>query len=505
MDNNSKRIVKNTGFLYIRMLLLLCINIYTSRVILENLGITDYGIYNVVGGLTSMFAFFQSSLANATQRFMSVELGKGTTEGARKVFSQFFFIYLFFVLIILIALETVGYWFVVTKLNIPPDRQDASICVFHMTVISMCATLLGTSFNSCIIAHEDMSFYSYVGVFEGIMKLIIAYAIVVSEFDRLVTYGFLLMLVVIGIQSSYALRCYVKYIETKVSWYWDRSTIKKMGKFFSWNFLGTIIYMTKDQFVNILINIFFGPAINAARGVCFQLNGVLSNFTSSIFTSVQPQIVKNFAINNRDYLHKLVFSSSKYSVMCFWFVSFPVMLNIDFLLSIWLEDVPEYTGIFTIWVLIDSLLVQLTNAPWGVALASGNLKQYTLYGNGALLLIFPMSYTALYFGCSAVSVFVITAIIRSLQVTLVVKEANRLSDFGIVNYLLQVIVPLVKVVALSSPLPIFAVYLIKGDILTFFVTSALSIVCSGIAIWKAGLSENERLHINNFIINKICK
>lgn len=503
MDQNSKRIIKNTGFLYLRMILLMCINIYASRVILDNLGIEDYGIYNVVGGLTSMFAFFQSSLANATQRFLSVELGKGSKEGAKKVYSHFFFIYLIFVIIVLIALETIGYWFVVNKLNIPIERLDAAVKVFHMTVISLCFTLIGTVFNSAIIAHEDMSYYSYVGVFEGIMKLIIAYAIVISGFDRLVTYAFLLMLVVVGVQVSYAVRCFVKYEESNIIWYFERSTIVQMGKFFSWNFLGTIIYMTKDQFVNILINIFFGPAINAARGISFQLNSVLSNFSSSIFTSVQPQIVKSFAVRKIDYLHKLVFFSSKYSVIFFWIMALPVILNVDFLLSIWLKKVPEFTGIFTIWILVDSLLVQLTNAPWGVALASGQLRKYTIYGNGVLLLVFPLSYLALSLGASAVSVFIITAFVRALQVVLVVNESNKLSSFGLLNYLKEVILPIVKVIILSTPIPFLVSSLIVNEVISFFVSGIISVLFTGLAIWVVGLNKMERQYVLQFVKSKI--
>lgn len=503
MDNNSKRIIKNTGFLYIRMLLLMLIGLYTSRVILHNLGIEDYGIYNVVGGLTTMFAFFQSSLANATQRFLSVELGKGSETGAKNVFSQFFFIYLIFVIVTVVALETVGYWFISTKLTIPIERLDAALIVFHFTVISLSFTLLGTAFNSAIIAHEDMEFYSYLGVIEGVVKLVIAFVISTTSYDRLILYGALLMVVVIFVQISYALFCLKRYDECRVYFFFDKKTISEMGKFFSWNFLGTIIYMTKDQFINILVNIFFGPSINAARGISYQISGVVSQFTNSIYTSVQPQIVKSYAVGNFSFMHKLIFTSSKYSVMAFWTIALPVALNLDFLLSIWLVEVPNYTSVFTIWVLIDSTLALLTNAPWGAALATGNIRNYTIWGNGALLLIFPISYIALYMGNSPVSVFVIIASIRCLQIVLVVREANKLVSFGICRYLIEVMVPIIKVCLISVVISLLINCYSDENWLVFIVKCFLSIANSVIAIWFIGIDDKERIIIKDFINKKI--
>lgn len=503
MDTNSKRIIKNTGFLYIRMLILLFIGLYTSRVILHNLGIEDYGIYNVVGGLTGMFAFFQSSLANATQRFISIELGKESKEGAKKVFSQFIYIYMFFVVMTVLALETIGYWFVANKLTIPPERLQSALIVFHLTVVSLCFTLLGTAFNSVIIAHEDMSFYSYLGIFDGLVKLLVAYLISITTHDRLILYAILLLGAVIVVQSSYAIWCFSKYTECRFQRCFERGTIVNMGKFFSWNFVGTIIYMTKDQMVNVLMNIFFGPIVNAARGISMQVNGVVSQFTNSIFTSVQPQIVKSYSANNREYMNKLIFLSSRYSFMAFWTLALVVSLNINYLLNIWLFEVPVHTASFAIWVLIDSCLVTLTNAPWGAALATGKLRNYTLYGNGSLLLILPVSYLALVLAAPPVAVFVITVAVRVLQVILVVRQANIMVGFGIQNYIQDVISPILLVCITSSVIPLIVYCFTDDNLLGLFARGIVTVLSCIVSIWILGINKFERQYIVGFINDKL--
>lgn len=503
MNSNSKRVIKNTGYLYVRMLVLLIINLFTSRIVLQNLGFTDYGIYNVIGGLTSMFAFFQVSLSNATQRFFCVELGKNDEEGARNVFSQFFFIYLAFTVLVVIALETVGYWFVAHKLNVPPDRISAAVTVFHVTVISLCCTLMGTTFNSVIIAHEDMSFYSYLGIFEGVMKLAVAYMISISDGDRLVFYAVLLLLTVVTTQSSYVVWCLKKYKECRLRRYFNKKTFAEVSKFFSWNFIVNIISVTKEQMVNILLNLFFGPVVNAARGISYQVSGAVMQFCNNITLSVHPQLVKSYASGNYQYMHKLFFYWSKYAVLVFWTISLPVMLNIDFLLRIWLKDVPEYTPAFAIWVLVDSLLFNLSQPTWNTSLATGKLRGMVLYGYTILLLIFPVSYIFLRLGYSPVSVFIITVAVRGIQVVLQIKQANNLISFGIVNYVRNVIVPIIVTIAVTSILPLSIYVQTEENFWIFILRSVVSVLSCGIGIYLIAMKEEERQMVRNFIKSRI--
>lgn len=499
MNSNSKRVIKNTGFLYIRMFVLLIINLFTSRVILQNLGFSDYGIYNVIGGLTSMFAFFQVSLSNATQRFFCVELGKNNKEGARNVFSQFIFIYLIFTILVVIALETAGYWFVSHKLNVPPDRVSASVTVFHITVISLCCTLMGTTFNSVIIAHEDMSFYSYMGIFEGVMKLVVAYMISFSDSDRLIVYAVLLLLTVTITQSSYVVWCLKKYDECRLRRYFNKNALVEISKFFSWNFVANIVSVTKEQIVNILLNVFFGPVVNAARGISYQVNSAIMQFCNNITVSVHPQLVKSYATGNYHYMHKLFFYWSKYAVLVFWTISLPVMLNMDFLLHIWLKQVPDYTSVFSIWVLVDSLLFNLAQPTWNTSLATGQLRRMVLYGYSILLLIFPISYIFLHLGYSPVVVFIITVSIRVLQVVLQVKQANNLISFGLINYAKNVIVPTVVTIAVTSVLPIVIYLQTEESIWTFILRSVVSLLSCGIGIYLIAMRTEEKQLVKSII------
>ena len=382
MDPNSKRIAKNTIFLYIRMLFIMFITLFTSRVILDKLGIEDFGINNVVGGLAMMFTFFSSSLTNATQRFLNIELGIKNSLGANRVFNQHLIIYVIIICIVILLAETIGLWIVINKLVIPSERLSAALWVYQFTIISLAITLIGIVFNSMIIAHEDMKIYSYVGILDGILKLVIAYAICVLPFDRLITYSFLLLTVTLLVQGSYAYYCFKNYKECKLHFIWNKKSIKDTFSFISWNVVGTAIYATKDQGTNLLLNIYFGPTVNAARAIAYQVSSAVSSFGVNFYTSVRPQIVKSYSNGNVDYLNKLFFKSSKYSIFLMWIVILPVILCIDTLLELWLVEVPFQTNIFIVWVLADSMLALLTNPTWSIALATGKLKKYTLIGNG---------------------------------------------------------------------------------------------------------------------------
>lgn len=449
---NNKRIAKNTLFLYIRMLILLLVNLYTARIVLDKLGIEDYGIYNVVAGFVVMLAFFSSSMSNVTQRFLTIELGKGDGLRARQIFNQHLLLYILIIAGVCVVAETGGLYFVAHKLVIPTERIDAAIWAYQFALVSLGFTLLGIVFNSAIIAHEDMKVYSYVGIAEGLAKLATAYVIGMTTGDRLIVYAFLLMSVAASAQMFYAYYCYQHYKECRYLYYWDRSTIMQTTSFVGWNFVGTIIYMLKDQGVNMLLNLFYGPVVNAARAVSFQVNGAITNFNANFFTSVRPQLMKSYASGDNDYMKQLFFKSTKYSLFLLWLLCFPVMLHIDTLLGVWLKEVPEYTAVFTVWVLVDSILASMTNAPWTIIMATGNLRRYVIYSNGILLLIFPLCYVTMKSGASPVSVFIIIVCVRILHVILTVYISNQQIDFGFKRYVINVLVPAAKVLALTLPL-----------------------------------------------------
>ncbi len=507
MPNNSfntKRIVKNTFFLYFRMLFLMVVTLYTSRVVLDKLGVEDFGIHNVVAGFVSMLAFFSSSLSNVTQRFLNIELGNDNFERASQVFNQHLILYVCITIAIVILAETVGLYFVKNKLVIPSERMRAALWAYQFAIMSLIFTLWGIVYNSEIIAHEDMKIYSFVGIFEGGAKLLIAFLISFFEYDRLIFYSFMLMCVVIMTQLFYAIYCHRKYQECNFFWYWDKSTIKTTTSFISWNFLGTFFYMLKDQGVNMLLNMFYGPAVNAARAVSLQVSNAVNQFNNNFFTAVRPQIVKSYAAGERDYMLQLFFNSTKYSLFLMFFLCLPIMLYAQQILGLWLKEVPKYTAEFTVFVLIDVLLASISNAPWSITMATGNLKKYVLWSSGVLFFTFPFSYIALTMGVSPVMVFVIMVLVRFVQTLSILWVLNTNIHYGINNLLNKTIMPFIKIVVPSVFLSMAIKYYIETSNI-FMLLICMMLICTmvAISIWLFGTSIVEKKMIKQYILSNI--
>lgn len=505
MDNNSKRIAKNTFYLYARMLFLMFITLFTSRVVLDKLGIEDFGIYNVVGGLAMMFTFFSSSLANVTQRFLNIELGRSDIKQASNIFNQHLLLYIILAICVIVFAEIIGLWFIYNKMVIPIERQFAAICVFQFTVISLCVTLIGIVFNSVIIAHENMKIYSYVSMFEGIVKLLVAYIISISVFDRLILYGLLLLLTAIAVQGYYAIYCFKKYEECNIHFIWDKKILKETSSLISWNMAGTAVYAINDSGINVLLNLFFGPIVNAARAISYQMNSAVNSFATSFFTAVRPQIFKSYSAGDYEYLLKLFYNSSRYSYYLLWLLCLPIMFSIDLILNIWLKEVPDYTNIFAIWILIYSLINVLNNPIWTIALAIGKLKKYIGIGSGIFLMIFPISYFALKIGSSPVCVFIIMCVIRFLYLIAVLIIIRQNINFSFKDYCINVVKPILAVTCIS----LFMVWLIKGiyihTILSFIFFVILSWIIILLSIGLVGVSKSERVYIINICKTKIFK
>lgn len=453
-DNSfkSKRILKNTAFLYIRMLFLLFVTLYTSRVLLDKLGFEDFGIFNLVGGLASMFVFFSSSLVNATQRFLNIELSKGDIDKANVILNQHLILYVVIAFLVVVVSEIFGVWFIRNELQISIDRLDTAIWVFRFTMWSLAITLLGIVFDSEIIAHEDMNVYSYVGVLEGLAKLLIVFVISKASCDKLLLYALLLACVTVVAQGIYFVFSLIKYKECFLRFVFDANVLKETGSLLGWNLAGTAVYALNDSGVNILLNIFFGPVVNAARALSYQVNAALNNFSANIFVSVRPQIVKSYASKDFDYLLKLFYNSSKYSFFFLFVISIPIFFNVDAILQLWQGDVPEYTGIFTVLILIYSLINILTNPIWTLALAVGKLKKYICVGSSVFMLIFPISYLVLKVGALPYSVMVVMIVIRSIYLFVVLKIIKEYIEFTFVDYCKRVLFPIFRLVITAVPL-----------------------------------------------------
>lgn len=502
-SNNSKRIAKNMLFLYIRMAVLMLISLFTARVLLDKLGVEDYGIYNVVGGLAGMFTFFSSSLTNASQRYLNMALGKNDINAASQIVRQHFTLYLAICVIVVIAAETIGLWFVCNKLVIPPDRLDAAIWVYQFWVISLCAFLIGIIFDSQIIAHEDMNVYSYIGIYEGFSKLLICYMVSFCSIDRLVLYGFLLLLVTLSVVAFYLLYCKLHYVETSLRLLWNNELLKDTSSLLGWNTVSTLVYAINDTGINILLNMFFGPTINAARAVSVQVNNALNNFSSNFYTAVRPQLTKSYAAKEWSYLFNLFYRSSKYSFFLLWIFVLPISFAIDDILAIWLKEVPEFTGVFTVLILAHSLVYVLINPIWTLTLAVGKLKRYVGIGSTIYLSVFPLAYIALKCGYSPIYVFVIMLFVRIFYLIAELRIIHGYIDYSYTDYMVKVALPIVKVIALTIIVAYCLRLLLVGNFFKTIVYCVSVCIFTCFAIWLLGVEKNERGFVLGVVKNKI--
>lgn len=483
MSQNS-RITKNTLFLYIRMLLIMGVTFYTSRVILAALGETDFGIYSVVGGMALMFAFFSSSLSNATQRFLNIALGREDQEEASRVFSlsqaSFFLLSLF----VLLLAEVIGLWFISNKLVIPVDRLDAALWVFHATVISLFFTVNGIVFNSVLVARENFQVYAYIGVFEAFAKLAIAVVLSLTDVDRLKLYASLYVGVTIAVQIFYAIYCIHKYEECRVRLYWDKKMFVQLSSFIGWNTFGTVVWTLNSQGINVLINVFFGLSVNAARAVSTQVEAGLGQLNLGFITAVKPQVVKVYATQKYTEFIQLLFDSTRHSFFLMWLIGFPVMLNRDFILRFWLVNVPQGTADFVLWTIIAMIINAFTLPVWNAIQAVGKLGKYTLVSNGVYLLVFPISFFAFELGASAIVFLQIMSLVRIVQVMSILFVLKGYLDFSLKAYVHSVLSPVLQVILFSSLVCFLSRYLFSSPlVLVLFdgIIVSLIIIARGLS------------------------
>ena len=389
---SNKRIAKNTVLLYFRMLLTMGVSLYTSRIVLNTLGVEDFGIYNVVGGVVMMFSFMNSAMSSATQRFLAIELGKKDDEQLKKVFSMSITIHAIIALIILVFAETLGLWFLNAKLVIPIDRMDAANWVYQASILAFMLTVMGVPYNAIIIANERMSVYAYVSIVEVVLKLFIVFALVWIGYDKLKLYAIFILCVTIIIWIIYNIYCKRNFPETRYRFFWDKSLYKTMMHYAGWNLFGNLAHVTIGQGLNILLNLFFGPVVNSARGIAYQVNTAVSGFVINFQMAMNPQIFKSYAANDLKYMHQLIFQGAKYSFFLLFFLALPLLIDTETILKWWLKIVPEYTVLFCRLVLINTLIDCISGPLMTAAQATGRIKKYQTAVGGLLLLILPISY-----------------------------------------------------------------------------------------------------------------
>jgi len=498
-NETTKRIAKNTAMLYLRMLLTMAVSLYTSRIVLNTLGVEDFGIYNVVGGVVIIFSFLNAAMAVGTQRFLSYELGNSNFDRLKKIFSTTLNIHFLIGVVVLILAETVGLWFLNLKMNIPSERMEAANYIYQFSIMSFFVSVLQVPYNACIIAHERMNIYAYVSIFEVLFKLLVAFLITWTSYDKLKVYSILLFIVIFMVAVVYKSYCKKQFHECTYSFLWDRVLFKTLLNYAGWNFFGNLAYVGYTQGLNILLNIFFGPAINAARGISVQVQSAIFSFVSNFQLAVSPQIVKSYAAGEHQYMKSLVYNSSRYSFFMLFFLALPILLKTEYLLKVWLIKLPDNAVFFTRLMIINSLIDVFAN-PLGYAMqATGKIETFQIVIGGILLLNLPISYLFLTLGYGPDIVFYVSIILTCVAVFSRLAILTKFLNLSKMQYFSQVISRVLIVTVIASILPVMSLVFIGNTFKNFAMTTIISFVSGSTTIFFMGLNRAERL----VVVNKI--
>lgn len=486
------------------MLLTLVVGLYTSRVVLSTLGVSDYGLYNVVGGFVTMLTFLSSTLTNGSQRFLTYEIGTGNIERLKRVFTTSLSLHMILAGICFIIAETIGVWFLNTQMNIPEGREFAAFWVYQFSIVTFLITIVQVPFISCLIAHEKMDIYAYMSIYDVVMKLIVVFLIQISNLDKLIFYAALICMVQVSSALLYNIYTRNKFEECVIKTTMDKELVKEMAGFSGWTLIGALGCSANGQGINILLNIFFGTVVNAARGVAFQVNNIVVGFSRNFQLAANPQIIKLYAEGRVDEMTKLVIRSSKFSAFLMLFIMLPVIFNIDFMLRLWLGDYPEYTDIFVILVLIQSLIQSMSGPVVTATHAGGKLKMPNLTGGLSILMALPICYIALKFGCSPVLVFILNMIPWLFECYFDAYYAQKYTRFSMWRFYKEVYVRVFLVFIISSSLIYSCACYIKiGGWLRFLSICTFCVIISIMTIYLFGLNKDERVYAINMIKNKL--
>ncbi len=504
-SQNNKRIAKNTLLLYFRMLLMMFVSLFTSRVVLDKLGVTDYGIYNVVGGIVMMLGFLNGSMSNAVQRYLSFELGRNNKEGVNRIFNVSLLAHGGIALFVLIIMELVGVWYLNTYMNIPSGRMEAANWVLQCSIFTTLFTIVQVPYNAIIISKEQMGIYAYISILEVVLKLLIVYLLAIENMDKLKLYSVLVMVVTIGVMMVYRIYCMKKYDEVKFHFIKDWYLLKQLVGFASWNMLGELAWIFTGQGVNIILNSFFGPVVNAARGLAEQVNGAVNRFVANFQTAVNPQLIKNYASDQLIEMKRLLYRGTRFSYYLLFILSLPLILKMDYILHLWLKEVPIYTTGFCQLVLICSLVSTLSNLLAQVARAYGKIRNYQLAVSFILFLNFPLSYIVLKLGFSPLATMSVNIGIQVLLLFVRLRLTGKMIQMTCMDYVTNVLVKTVLVTIASLSLPVAICYLVDNSFLGFMIVSIVSFVCVCTSIYYLGINKNERMFIANTIFKLIDK
>lgn len=504
---NNKRIAKNTLFLFVRMFFTMGVSLYTSRVVLNTLGVEDYGVYNIVGGIVTLFSFFNSAMTSATQRFLAFDIGKNDLQQLKKTFNATLNIHICISILVFILAETIGLWFVNYKLNLPLDRMTAVNWVYQFSVFTFLLGIVQVPYDALIIAREKMDIYAYMSFVEVILKLIIVYLLVVFAFDKLILYAGLLFLVSFIVRMGHKYYCKRYYKESKYQFYFDKSFYKVLLSYSGWNLFGGIAAIARGQGANILLNLFFGTLLNAAYGISMQVQGTVQAFVTNFQMAVNPQIIKQYAVGNKEQCLNLIFQSAKFSYFLLFIIACPIICNIDFILELWLKTPPKYTNTFVVLCLIN-LLIDCISGPLMIgAQATGNIKWYQIIVGTLVFLNLPIAYFLLKIYKTPELVYYTSIIISCLSFLFRIYFLQKCLNLSISLFFKQVIfrIILVSITSITGFLFIDSFIFFENEFILIVIKSIVLTTIIIAAIFFLGISNDERKFLNHLISAKILK
>lgn len=500
---NNKRIAKNTILLYIRMFFIMAVTLFTSRVVLNTLGVVDFGIYNVVGGVVAMMGILNGAMAVSTQRYLTFELGRGDMVRLKQVFSVCFTIFFLLSVIVVILAETVGLWFLHNKMVIPAERMTAANWVYQYSILACILSLVVNPFNAIIIAHERMNVYAYVSILEVLLKLGVVYLLLVIPADRLSTYGLLILISQVIVTSTYIIYCWKHFPETHYRFYWERPLFIELVSYSGWNLFGSVSGIVKGQGLNILLNMFFNPAVNAARGIAYQINSAITQFFTNFYTAVRPQITKYYAQGDMENMIKLIFRSSKFSFYLIMLISMPIVIEAPYIVNLWLGQLPDHVVPFTRLIVVISAIDAMATPLMTAAHATGHIRLYQSSVGTLTILNLPISYIFLKLGGQPLTVFYISLCISTFCLFIRLWIVRRLMDFPVKQYIIKVFGSCVGICIVALIIPLIAHLLLSESFLNVVIVCLLCIVSTAISVYELGLTKHERNLVIGIIKKKI--
>lgn len=500
---SNKRIAKNSIFLSIRMVFVMIISLYTSRVILQTLGVEDYGVYNVVCGFVSMFTFLNTSMSNGIQRFYNFELGKNGTEGANRVYVTSLVIQLLLAIIIIVLTESFGLWYLHCKMVIPEGRMWAAEWIFQFSMVGFLLTIMQVPYTAAVMAHEKMDFYAIVSILDAVLKLVLVIILPHVDYDKLILIGILNLIISLFNFILYFVYCKKKFEEIVIPKKKTEKTNKplfaSMLGFSGWNIFGSFSNMMRDQGINLILNLFYGPVVNAARGIAIQVHTAINNLVASILTPVRPQVVQSYARNEVDRSMRLTFSISKFSLFFLMLLALPISIEIDYILHIWLGVVPEHSQAFCIIILATDAILIPMGALATLVHASGKMMTYQLIGSTVKILSVPIAYILMRYGYSPEWAFIMVLVFDLIGFFVGMLIIKTLMEFSIRKYVRYVIIPLVPVFMISFLIEYAIHYFLSTGVITLLVVLTTGTIASLLSFYFVAITKEEEHLIHGMI------